>query len=129
MSIARLLAGMEDHDHDERSARATPPDVLCVTLREIAARYAQPCPFKAGDLVTPRSGSDNRGKGAPHVVLEVLDRPVPDFSCTDPGESTNNSYGARRDMRVVCETRPGSISAFWVESYQFEPYADPEATI
>lgn len=124
MSLAKLLASIE-RDGDERPERKSPPDVLCVTLREVFERYAAPCPFKPGDLVTTIKGANLRGAGEPHMVLDVLDRPTPNFAAAEGAMDTSScNFGQKRDMRLLCESE-GRLTAFWVESWQFEPYALP----
>lgn len=127
MDIARLLAGMEDRNQDQPSARATPPDVLCITLREIADRYAEPCPFKVGDLVTARACYNVQDAGEPCVVLEVLKAPVRNFDCTeDQTDIASMSFGAKIDVRIAKEMR-GEIVSYWHESWTLEPYTGPNA--
>lgn len=127
MSLAKLFAEMDRAAASEEDTRSTPPDALCVTLREVATAYAAPCSFKAGDLVTPRQHYGTRGAGEPHIVLEVIKRPEPDFhTASKPGETHSCAYGGRRDVRVACETR-GDITPFWMESWILEPYRGPDA--
>lgn len=52
------------------------PEAQIATLREAMARYAAPCPFVPGDLVTPREGYGYTDAGLPHIVLEVLAEPM-----------------------------------------------------
>lgn len=126
-ALLRMLAEMDGDSDKAPDHRATPPDALCITLREIAAAYAAPCPFKAGDIVTPRRNYNIKGAGEPHVVLEVITRPDPNFGAAkSPVETSSHAYGARRDVRIACENG-GHIAAFWMESWTLEPYRGPDA--
>lgn len=119
MSLAALLASM---DQETGTARPKPlPEATCATLREVAARYARTNPFKAGDLVTPCAAGDMKNAGEPHIVLEVRDRPEPNFAIGSP---TNNAYGQRCDVRVAGAYSAG-VASFWAESWQFETYREP----
>lgn len=87
-------------------------------LHEAAERYFAhiDCPFKQGDLVTPRADSIYPHAGLPHVVLEVLDEIEPlwaDIHCNTTRD------GALLNMRIGV-WRNGSMAAFWGESWQFE---------
>jgi len=128
MSLARLLASMDnehDDDRDERSSRITPPEVLCLTLREVAERYNSDCAFKVGDLVTPRAHYNVRGAGRPHVVVEVFATPVRNYDCVESvSDIASQAFGSKNDIRVVAEDRE-QIVPFVVESWKFEPYTGP----
>ena len=69
-----VRAQMENDDTEDSPARPL-AEALVETLRGAAARYAAPCPFKPGDLVTPRRGYNLKDSGEPHIVLEVFDPP------------------------------------------------------
>ncbi|KMO34283.1 hypothetical protein [Methylobacterium aquaticum] len=127
MDLGEMLeAASRGRSRGERNHRATSPEVLCVTLKEIEQRYRIGCQFKPGDLVTPRPGYTYDGEGAPHVVLDVLAKPVMQLDLDDPSKTASNSYGRRIDMRVACE-HAGIIAGFWVESWCFEKYTGPIA--
>lgn len=107
----------------------TPPDVLCLTLQEVAARYASPCAFKVGDIVTPRNGYYYNNVGVPHVVLEVRDNPIQKFDIVeDMRDQAMPTFGARFDVRVATELF-GKIIAFWQESWALEAYTGPRAKL
>ncbi|MBB2959892.1 hypothetical protein [Methylobacterium sp. R2-1] len=117
--LLRMLAASAVAD-DLGRRRSSPPDVLCTTLREELARYQQPCPFKAGDLVTPRATAPFKGRGEPHMVVEVRADAEPDFN----EAKTGNDYGCRNDIRVMSEVGE-VLPLHWVESFYFEPYTGP----
>jgi hypothetical protein len=66
-------------------------------LKEKARRIGEPCPFKPGDLVTVSPRMDVRGRGQPHIVVEVLAEPVVD---TKP-DGGSNQFLRRYTMRVA----------------------------
>lgn len=120
MSLADFLREMHD-DSDEAEAPEPIAEAQVATLTEAYARYAAACPFKAGDLVTPRCGYGTHCVGKPHVVLEVISTPIRNFECPDPRDRGCSGYGSRMDIRVACFTR-GTVAAFWGESWVYEPY-------
>jgi hypothetical protein len=97
MDLAEFL-----RDMDSNSAVAPKPRILpeaeIERLRDLAARYAAPNPFKVGDLVTPRRGGviKDRSCGHPCVVVETFD---PIFS--DHAEVGSAEYLMRHTMRIA----------------------------
>lgn len=110
---------------DNPDQAAILPEAAIETLKEVAARYVADCPFKVGDIVTPRRGFSVRGAGRPNVVLEVIGAPIRNFVTFEPDHTGLNSFGRKIDMRVV--EADGNIRAFWVESWAFEAYEVAEA--
>ncbi len=103
------------------------PEAQVMRLREVLDLYRAPCPFVAGDLVTPRQGSSIADAGLPHIVLEVVPRMAPVMVAVS---ETSSLQGARFDMRVAAITRTGSVGPWWQESYRYERWplsADGEA--
>jgi len=99
-------------------------------LEAAAERYVAPCPFKPRDLVTPRADGSMKGAGRPHIVLEVIGEAP---CCIEPvanGNPSSPDFGKRLDMRVAetCACGHGEISAYWVESWEFERYTPPAET-
>lgn len=123
IELSEILSAAARQRDTRPEPRKSPPDVLCTTLRETAARYVGPCPFKPGDLVTPRASSPHTGAGLPHVVLEVAETPIRNTQGTK-GDVVSHLFGSRLDVRVACEEQ-GSIVAFWQESWSLEPYTGP----
>lgn len=78
------------------------------------------CPFKPGDLVTPRTNSPYTHAGEPHIVLEVADQPFRILG-NDVQETSNTKFGSRLDVRVAI-VEDGMIIPFWQESWQLEAY-------
>ncbi|WP_024278598.1 hypothetical protein [Xanthobacter sp. 126] len=111
-----------------RPFRLTLPEEQAATLKDVAQRYAAGCPFKPGDLVTPRAQHNIKGAGLPQVVLEVIDDPLdaPVAGSTKPSDYGNPSFGARLDLRTAGIAEDGTVCAWWGESWQFEPYVAPE---
>lgn len=120
MGLRELLQSMDD----DYEAHPMPlPEAQVATLKEVFARYTTACPYKAGDLVTPRAGTATVNVGTPHIVLETR-KTEPDF---DSAEFGSNKYGARIDMRVAGLNGCGDLCMWWVESVNFEPYSIPSA--
>lgn len=129
MDIMEMLASEGRRRGRDRAddAPKSPPDVLCKTLREIAARYSAPCPFKVGDLVTPRKGYVSKEEGEPGIVIEVAEQPIRNFACVEgQTDIASMAYGAKIDVRVAYG-RHGVIMAHWQESWTIEPYTGPGA--
>lgn len=105
----------------------SPPEVLSITLRETAASYVAPCPFKPGELVTPRANSDLIGAGRPQIVLEVLETPIRNLQpLGEQGGIASHLFGSRLNIRIARESH-GEIIANWTESWKLEPYTGPGA--
>ncbi|WP_141703832.1 hypothetical protein [Methylobrevis pamukkalensis] len=99
---ARML-GLDDDD-DALPAPAPLPEAMVMDLRQqfdtYAAMMANGCPFKPGDIVTPRNGHNQKGIGMPQIVLELN---AAHLAAPDTSESIFTSrYGVRLDMRVSC---------------------------
>lgn len=116
MSLANLLAAINDEASAEGRAPAMAPDLLLDYAKDYQ-RFLAGCPFAAGDLVTPRKDSAIKGPGKPHVVLETRTVAAPHF-IDSPG---SNAHGTRQDMRVASYVG-NEIVPHWVESFQFEPF-------
>lgn len=93
------------------------PEAQIMTLREICERYQRPNPFKVGDLVHPRADSRLKGRGMPHIVIEVFGEPIRALS----DEANSNAFGLNLTMRVCCFVGEG-YSTYAVEHAQFEHY-------
>lgn len=101
------------------------PEAQIMELRAAVARYEQDCPFKVGDLVTPRANSPYRNKGGIHIVVEAFtDSPVRDRT-TSSGDWPH--YG-KLDMRILYIADNGDTVPHMVESWLFEPYTGESAT-
>lgn len=117
MGIAELLAEMaQDRDDNTGKQPAMAAEAL-VEFQKGYAAFLSGCSFKPGDLITPRKGTNMKGAGKPHVVLEVRDRPDPIF-IDEPGTT---QFGARCDLRVA-SFYGDTMARHWVESIDFDPY-------
>ena len=99
------------------------PEAMIATLREHYKRYRLSlveCPFKPGDLVTPRKGLNINNEGQPNIVLETRRNPEPFFS-----EPCSVANGRRNDIRVIGMSSRDHCAVFWVESFEYEPYTGP----
>lgn len=123
IELSEILSAASRQRDTRPEPRKSPPDVLCLTLQETAERYVAGCPFKPGDLVTPRAASPYTGSGNPHIVLEVAETPFRN-TVGPKGDIVSHLFGSRLDVRVACE-ESGVIVAFWQESWQLEPYTGP----
>jgi len=95
-------------------------DAQAEELRQLCARYLAPCPFKPGDLVTPRKSAGLSGDGEPHVVVEVIEGGLPSRWTVD------RLHGFRLDVRVGFLAPNAEFYALgWFESWAFEPYTGP----
>ena len=90
-------------------------------LRALAERYDAGCPFKPGDLVTPRAGYNIYGAGEPHIVLETPFKPVRPWTINKPADIEDYAFGERVDMRTACLAH-GDYVAFWAASWKFMPW-------
>lgn len=84
----------------------------------MSAAYQARCPFKVGDIVTPKPTSTYADKGVPHVVLEVAADPIRDF---ETGDCLLDNYGCRLDIRVGVLIGD-EVVAYWQESWQHQLY-------
>lgn len=121
--LLRMLRG-GDEDGDGGPAARALPEADVATLREIAERYARPCPFNPGDIITPLPGQYNNA-GEPHVVLEVAEFPIRNFDEGGHTSAFSNSFGARLDIRVALidyRHGEGRVECYWQESWRHEPW-------
>jgi len=120
----RMLAEARGDDGNETSRRIkADPAAVMMDLREAAALDAASkasCPFKTGDIVTPREHFTLKGAGEPHIVVHLVEDVRPLF---DSGEPGSNAWGKRIDMRII-QLSNGNRVSHWVESFEFELYAD-----
>lgn len=118
----QMLMGMLGQPKEESTIL---PEAQVMQLQELCAAYQTQigvgCPYNIGDLVTPKSNTNMRAAGDPHIVLEVFHRAGPCFNHGDPGDA---GFGERHDMRVAVFYGE-KIYPFWVESHKFAPYQLP----
>ena len=123
--FAKLFAALASHssDFDSHAPKAL-PEAVVAELQLRAKAFIEPVPYKLGDLVTVRKGSCIKGAGAPHIVIDVDPTAEPVFA----GESGNNKYGTRNQVRVLTNIRE-EYATFWLEAGVLKPYALPIATV
>lgn len=94
-------------------------------LRELLSVYTDMkedgCPFKVGDIVTPRPSSTIRGSGFPHVVIEVI-KPELHFNATKAQSDIH--FGQRVDIRIMCHVADETVASYWGESWQYMPFEE-----
>lgn len=119
--VAALLGGKDD-DYET----SIMPEAQVETLKEYNVKYQKamisPPKFSPGDMITPVAGVGTKGVGQPHIVLEVRS-----FSKVEPfwsKDASSSGNGRRLDIRVACFVNNESISTFWVESIEYEPYTE-----
>ena len=120
-----LLADRMPGTNDMRSKRPYQDQVD--DLREVLEAYNRT--FQVGDLVTPRKGSNLRGRGQPHIIVEVNGEATPDW---DKSDHTSHNYGRRPQLRMFVamnsnETPEDQMVPFWVEAWQLEPWDEARA--
>ncbi|ELT50996.1 hypothetical protein [Brucella intermedia] len=125
INLDEILAGAMGRGDDNERNKALPiPEAQIATLKEVCERYTAGCPFKVGDIVTPRKGSIYRGRGVPHIVLEVPAEPHFHF---DHDDASRPAYGARLDVRCACFVDNETTLLFWMESHWLEPWDEATA--
>ena len=121
-----LLSGMGSSSGSDNGGRdddtRLPLETCIQELQNQARRMREPCPFRAGDIVTVRAGTDVKGAGKPHVVAEVLAEPVTDTKA----EAGSNQYLRQYSMRV-CHYHGDSLTVHAVDHSGFEPWTDAHA--
>lgn len=126
-ALTGLLRAMSADGPDDDDATPRPiPEAVVSELRDIYTRYSAGCPFKPGDLVTPRKGYNTKGAGEPHIVLEVIDSPACNLTPpAEPFHAGSHAFGRRYDMRVISLSDGEAYVAHWTEAWVYEPYTGP----
>lgn len=85
-------------------------------------RYIGACPFKPGDLVTPRAESTIMTSecGKPYLVIEVAAGHRYNWT----GDFGTFTYGFRTNMRVM-SIKHDVIVPMWQDSAEYEAYIGP----
>jgi hypothetical protein len=124
-ALANAVYDAAQDDGGKDDAPAPLPEAAIADLRELCSRYTAGCPFRVGDLVTPRGGYNLRGPGDPHIVVEVADVPVRNLdNSADSSGWASCAFGARLDIRVA-HIQNGKMTMHWSESWMYEPYTGP----
>ena len=120
--IIKEAARQSMQEREEETLSETQLEARIQDLKDISSRYQKGCPFKVGDLITPRKGYNKVGHGKPEVVLEVRSEPIFNTQITDDMRDVGTTFfGSRLDMRVAA-VQEGTFCAFWVESWQYESF-------
>jgi len=102
----------------ELSLTADQVDILTEDMKSHAMDYMRcktECPFKPGDIVTPKDGTQLRYRGLPWVVLEVYDNPI----YVETENHSSSEYGQRLDIRTAVRLSDNLVE-FANSSWQFE---------
>jgi hypothetical protein len=125
-TIETLLSAMSGEDDDRQrpeTVRTTLPLAHVIgALQDKAVRMSEACPFRVGDLLTVRPGSDVRGAGLPHIVVEVFADPVTDMRA----EAGSNRYLSKYTMRVA-HFHGDDMTVHAVDHSSFERWTDAHA--
>lgn len=124
INIEQLMRAAQQSSANGKGDESLPDaDAQIKDLIAIKERYTEGCPFKVGDLVTPRKGFNLRGVDQPAIVLQVLEKPLQDLS--NSAEQMNSCmYGCKIDMRVLRYSDSKTIVAWWEESWKFRKYSN-----
>lgn len=124
LTLAELMRATQGEAEEKEAGRPL-PEAQVATLIEEFERYAAACPFKPGDIITPRATSSYRDRGVPHIVLEVAETPIRVFDAGDDlGDIHSTAFGQRLDIRVGVLSE-GYLVTFWQESWRHERYTGP----
>lgn len=124
INLGDLMRDAMGKQEKGRGQKSRPIDEAQVMeLEALYARYIAPCPFKPGDLVTPRQNSNYTDNGVPHIVLEVAEIPLRNFTTKEPHDVSSHAFGCRLDVRVGLIADGERMIAFWQESWQLEAWA------
>lgn len=121
--LSSIGASSGSDDAGSEGQTSLPLDACLAALRDQARRIVEPCPFKAGDLITVRPSADVKGAGNPHIVVEVLAEPVTDMKA----ESGSNQFLRQYTMRV-CHFHGNSLTVHAVDHACFEAWTSVHAS-
>ena len=108
MSLDGISAILYGDSAPQKSPALPLPEAQIMELRAAFARYNDKCPFKAGDIITPRANVPILGAGTPYIVLEFVD--------------TNSATVAHGDICVATFSGTDFIHTHNVDSWMFEHY-------
>lgn len=121
-----MAAALAESVNSNGSEAPPLPEAEIETLREVCGNYTNPCPFRIGDIITPRQGYNITNAGRPQIVVEIADPPHRNFETILPDAHSSQAWGSRLDIRVA-HYGNGTLIMHWVESWQFEPYTEDAA--
>ena len=117
MSLSALLEAMREEESPRPKIH---PEGQIARMRELAPRFTAPCPFKVGDLVTPRKDGLVKGPGDPCLIVQINNAGTePDFRV---GETDSPTYGAIPDIRIIRAAESGNCVSFWSYSTEYDLY-------
>lgn len=129
--LAKAIAANHDREnednHAKRRSRPLSFDVVVERLKELVVAYSPECPFKVGQLVTPRADGALKGAGEPHIVVEIAD----DFERFSNKESPSYmSHGYRPTVRTISYSiNDLTYTAFWNEHGEFREWTDEDTRL
>lgn len=126
INIGDLLRNLNEKKGQEKKPRPL-DEAQIMELQALFSRYTEPCPFKPGDLVTPRANANYTDRGVPHIVIEVADQPIRNFTTEDVHDIASHAFGCRLDVRVAVIADGERTVAFWQESWQLEAWPPKSA--
>lgn len=124
-ALFRIVSQGDDDDPPERNQPL--PEAQIMTLRELYAGYRDPERFKPGDIVVRKKVAGGPYQGQPCLVLEINKHAEPFFALTEASGPSSNVFGQRHDVRILMLSR-GYATAYWIESFEIEPWNDNQAT-
>ncbi len=117
MSLSALLEAMRDEESPRPKIH---PEGQIARMRELAPRFTAPCPFKVGDLVTPRKDGIVKGCGDPCLIVQINNAGTePDFRF---GTVASPTYGAIPDIRILHVKEGGNCVSAWMYSTEYDLY-------
>jgi hypothetical protein len=128
--LEKIFAALrENNENDDEGLSSLGKGAKAELLMADYEHYVSPCPFKPGDIITPKKHHNLRGAGDPNVVMEVFERP----KCADAvlgmvikGEPHTRAWSP--NMRII-NVAGGQVMSFYEESYNYEPYTGPKGKI
>lgn len=97
------------------------PEAQIMTLKELFAVYRSAESYQPGDIVKRRGTIGGPHGNIPCIVLETNKHADPDFDSVQAMQSGSNLFGQRFDIRLMM-LLDGRAMAFWIESYEIEPW-------
>lgn len=118
IELGELLAKAASESQQRESQRPFPlEEAQIMELRRLNKEFQKGCPYKVGDLVTPRKCAGLRNAGKPHIVVEVFDEPV-----RMTAECGSPHHLSKMEMRTMAFSDADNICVWAGEAWLYEPY-------